>query len=57
MEGKVIRLLAAEHGRAGNHAVLWDGRDEKNQQVTSGVYLYQLKAGKFSDMKKMLLIK
>jgi archaellin len=57
MEGKLIRHLISEHTNAGNYKLSWDGRDEKNQPVTSGVYLYQLNAGKFSEMKKMLLIK
>jgi len=57
MEGKQIRRLISEHTRAGNYHVSWDGRDEKNLHVTSGVYFYRLDAGKFSDMKKMLLIK
>ena len=39
-----------------NH-VVWDGKDENNQPVGSGIYLYKLKTGNFEKTKKMILIK
>ncbi len=57
MEGKVIRHLMTGQTTAGNYHVSWDGRNEENQHVPSGLYLYRLNTGKFSAMKKMLLIK
>lgn len=38
--------------RAGRTEIRWDGRGE-----SSGVYLYRLTAGKFSESRKMLLLK
>jgi flagellar hook assembly protein FlgD len=40
-----------------NHQIVWNGRDENNKPVGSGVYFYKLKAGKLKKTKKMLLIK
>ena len=34
----------------------WDGKDENNKPVSSGIYFYQIKAGKFSANKKMILM-
>jgi len=57
LAGTLIQPLVSGYFRAGNYNVSWDGRDEKNHQARSGVYLYRLNAGKFSAIKKMLLIK
>ncbi|MDO9577719.1 MAG: hypothetical protein Q7J16_07520 [Candidatus Cloacimonadales bacterium] len=40
-----------------NHQIVWDGTDQNNKPVSSGVYLYKLKAGEFEDSRKMLMLK
>ncbi len=50
--GQKVTTLVNERKRAGHHKVEWDASG-----YSSGIYLYQLKAGKFQDMKKMILIK
>lgn len=37
--------------------VVWDGKDESGNAVSSGIYLYRLEAGNYSSTKKMLLMK
>ena len=55
---KVKTLIAFPNGGLGTReSVTWDGTDENNQPVTSGVYLYKLKAGDKTHTKKMLLLK
>ena len=42
----------------GQHSVVWDGKDENNKPVSSGIYMYQLKVdGKAIASKKCLLLK
>jgi len=61
INGNLVRRLVSEEKRAGNHWVKWDGRDENQNQVSSGVYLYQLKVGDsvidFRQTNKMILMK
>lgn len=47
----VARPLTGNHAR-GRYSVLFNGRD-----LPSGVYFYQLRAGNFTDQKKMVLLK
>jgi hypothetical protein len=42
---------------AGNHSVVWDGKDAHGQPVASGVYFYRMSAGSYTDTKKMMLLK
>ena len=55
--GQQVRQLVARELPAGQHQVGWDGRDELGQQVSSGVYMYRLQAGSFSQLKRMIMIK
>jgi len=55
--GQEIRTLANGQYEAGYHSVHWDSKDNNGNPVSSGVYLYQLHAGNFSQVKKMILLR
>ena len=38
-------------------AIHWDGRNGQGEMVASGLYFYELKAGKFTQVRRMLLLK
>jgi hypothetical protein len=58
MAGQHIRTLASGQALpAGSYSYLWDGLDDSGTKVGSGVYLYHLKSGEFTSVKKMALLK
>ena len=55
--GQVVRTLVDDAElEAGYHTIDWDGRNQKGQAVTSGVYLYRLRAGSKTLVSKLLLL-
>jgi len=57
IKGQLVRTLINEVKEAGNHTIVWNGRDKNNSSVSSGVYFYKMKAGKYSSTKKMIMMK
>ncbi len=56
--GQVVRtLIASESQSVGRYQVRWDGMDDRGMPVSSGIYFYQLSAGKFQDVRKLMLLK
>jgi hypothetical protein len=55
--GQNVKTLVDEHQAAGNYTKVWDGHDDSGSEVASGIYFYRIKAGDFSDIKKMVLMK
>jgi flagellar hook assembly protein FlgD len=54
--GQEIRTLVNERQSAGVRSVVWDGRNNLNQAVSSGIYIYRLQAGARVLSKKMILL-
>ena len=55
--GVEVRKLVAEEKPPGVYSVLWNGKNDGGLEVPSGVYVYRLQAGRFTDTKKMLLVR
>jgi hypothetical protein len=53
--GREIITLIEENQAFGYHQTVWNGEDELGNTVSSGVYLYHLKAGSYSLVQKMVL--
>jgi hypothetical protein len=55
--GRRIRTLVKGFVQAGEHDVVWDGRDESGERVAPGVYLYRLSADDVVETRKLLLLR
>lgn len=54
--GQKVATLIDEEYPAGSHSVTWNGRSS-GSPVSTGIYLYRLKAGDFVQTKKMVFLK
>ncbi|UCD19688.1 MAG: T9SS type A sorting domain-containing protein [candidate division WOR-3 bacterium] len=57
VSGKRIVCLVDREETNGSHVVEWNGRDERGNLVSTGVYFYRLTAGRVTRSRKMILVK
>ena len=57
IKGQKVKTLVNGSYTAGEHSVVWDGTDDNGNRLGSGVYLYKMTAGDFTETRKMLLLK
>jgi len=56
LTGQIINELVNSDIGAGSHKVIWNGRNMHDNNVSSGIYIYELKADDFRFQKKLLLL-
>jgi len=57
IKGQKVKQLVSNQLSAGQHSVIWNGKDENNKSVSSGIYFYKLKTENFKKTKRMILLK
>jgi hypothetical protein len=57
IKGQKIKTLVNETLPAQNYNIVWNGRDDNNQQVSSGVYFYRMHTPTYTSTRKMILMK
>jgi len=55
--GRMVKTVLDKMKSAGSYIVSWDGTDAGGRAVASGVYFYSIRAGEFTDKKKMILLR
>lgn len=57
INGKLVKEILNETQNEGHHEVTWDGANQQNNRVASGIYIYTVKSGDVILSKQMILIK
>ena len=60
--GKLVRTIDEGDKGAGQHTTIWDGKNDDGDNVSSGVYFYQLRAkvdgqSDYNKTKKMVIVR
>ncbi len=57
VRGQLVKTLVNDEVMSGTRNIVWDGTDNKNNSVSTGVYFSSLNVGKETTTKKMVLLK
>ncbi len=57
MKGQLVKTLVNENLEAAYHNVVWNGKDNSNKVVSSGLYFYKMRSNNYTATKKMILMK
>ncbi len=57
IKGQLIKTLVNSYKNPGDYSINWDGTDNLNKPVASGVYYYCLQAGNRVKTKSLILVK
>jgi hypothetical protein len=55
--GQKVKDLASGSFSRGQHQLIWDGRDQSNRELSSGVFLLKLESSGHCHTRKMMLMK
>jgi hypothetical protein len=57
VQGRLARTLLPETALTpGPHEITWDGRNDRGEPVTPGVYFYRLNGKERSDVRRIVLL-
>ena len=57
ISGRMVKELVNDRMIAGDHEVIWDGKNNSGTKAASGVYFYKMSAGDYSATDKMVMLK
>ncbi len=56
-KGQRVRTLYERESTSGRNKILWNGKDDHNRKLSTGVYIVELKKRNRTDQKKVVLLK
>ena len=57
VSGTLIKTLVNQTQNPGFYSIRWDGTDNQNQKVASGIYFYEISAENFKAQKKLTVLR
>ncbi|MFO7914312.1 MAG: alpha amylase C-terminal domain-containing protein [Candidatus Krumholzibacteriales bacterium] len=57
VSGRLVRTVLERALPAGAHSARWDGRNQRGEMVTSGVYFCRLESERFTATRRMVLLR
>jgi hypothetical protein len=57
IKGQLVKSLVDGLYDTGKHNIAWDGKDNLGKACGTGTYLYKIRSSKYSQTKKMMLLK
>ena len=57
IKGQKVKTLVNEYHAANNYSTIWNGINDNNESVSSGIYFYEMNTGDYTSVKKMILMK
>lgn len=58
IKGQKVKSLVKDSFESGTHSVIWNGKDDNNKSVSSGIYFYKLNVnGTSKQIRKCILMK
>ncbi|MCU7511399.1 MAG: carbohydrate binding domain-containing protein [Bacteroidota bacterium] len=55
--GRRVKSLIDRNQPRGVYTIRWEGKDDNNEDVSSGIYFMSLKSGSFLEIKKLVMLK
>ncbi len=55
--GQTVATVTDAELEAGTHRIAWEGRDDRGNDLASGVYFYRLQMANFSETRRMVMLK
>ena len=57
IRGHKVKTISDGFMNVGRHSVIWNGTDENNLQVGSGIYFYRMTTEEYTFTRRMVLLK